>query len=135
MRPHKTFQQARILQHFSAPAFRKQLFLVLWCCVMRPKLRGPLRGQSYFSRRNFLERLSSFTSGFAALPLPFGSVLATLGPFAFEEIPAEKSGITWVHTAGKSPEKYLPETSGAGCAFLDYDNDGWMDIYLINSGK
>ena len=33
------------------------------------------------------------------------------------------------------PQKYLPETSGAGCAFLDYDNDGWMDIYLVNSGK
>ena len=31
--------------------------------------------------------------------------------------------------------KHLPETSGAGCAFLDYDNDGWMDIYLVNSGK
>jgi len=29
---------------------------------------------------------------------------------------------------------HLPETVGAGCAFLDYDNDGWMDIYLINSG-
>jgi hypothetical protein len=28
----------------------------------------------------------------------------------------------------------LPETVGAGCAFLDYDNDGWMDIYLVNSG-
>jgi hypothetical protein len=30
---------------------------------------------------------------------------------------------------------YLPETIGPGCAFLDYDNDGWMDIYLVNSGK
>jgi hypothetical protein len=29
---------------------------------------------------------------------------------------------------------YLPETTGAGCAFIDYDNDGWMDIYLVNSG-
>lgn len=29
---------------------------------------------------------------------------------------------------------YLPETTGAGCAFFDYDNDGWMDIYLVNSG-
>jgi hypothetical protein len=29
----------------------------------------------------------------------------------------------------------LPETTGAGCAFLDYDNDGWMDIYLVNSGR
>ena len=31
--------------------------------------------------------------------------------------------------------KYLPESSGAGCAFFDYDQDGWMDIYLVNSGK
>lgn len=31
-------------------------------------------------------------------------------------------------------ERYLPETVGAGCAFFDYDNDGWMDIYLVNSG-
>ncbi len=30
---------------------------------------------------------------------------------------------------------YLPETTGAGCAFIDYDNDGWMDIYLVNSGE
>ncbi len=37
--------------------------------------------------------------------------------------------------AGRSPEHYLPETTGAGCAFLDYDNDGWMDIYLVNSGR
>ena len=29
---------------------------------------------------------------------------------------------------------YLPETEGPGCAFLDFDNDGWMDIYLVNSG-
>ncbi len=54
---------------------------------------------------------------------------------AFEEVPASRSGITWTHTAGKSSQKYLPESTGAGCAFLDYDNDGWMDIYLVNSGK
>lgn len=52
----------------------------------------------------------------------------------FEAIPASQSGIVWSHTAGLSPNMYLPETEGAGCAFLDYDNDGWMDIYLVNSG-
>ena len=30
---------------------------------------------------------------------------------------------------------YLPETVGGGCGFIDYGNDGWMDIYLVNSGK
>jgi hypothetical protein len=58
---------------------------------------------------------------------------STVEPFMFVD-PA-KSGIRWVHSAGRSPEHYLPESSGAGCAFLDYDNDGWMDIYLVNSGK
>jgi len=64
-----------------------------------------------------------------------GFILPEASQFPFEEIPPEKSGIRWVHSNGRSPEKYLPETSGAGCAFLDYDNDGWMDIYLVNSGK
>jgi enediyne biosynthesis protein E4 len=52
----------------------------------------------------------------------------------FEEVPAAKSGIAWVHDNAMSPERYLPETLGPGCAFLDFDNDGWMDIYLVNSG-
>ena len=53
----------------------------------------------------------------------------------FEEIPPSISGIHWTHSAARSPEKHLPEATGPGCAFLDYDNDGWLDIYLVNSGK
>ncbi|HUO34365.1 MAG TPA: CRTAC1 family protein [Candidatus Acidoferrum sp.] len=53
---------------------------------------------------------------------------------AFEEIPPAASGIHWRHYNGRSAQMYLPETVGAGCAFFDYDNDGWMDIYLVNSG-
>jgi hypothetical protein len=52
----------------------------------------------------------------------------------FQEIPPSSSGIEWVHENAMSPERYLPETMGPGCAFLDFDNDGWMDIYLVNSG-
>jgi hypothetical protein len=52
----------------------------------------------------------------------------------FEEVPPAASEISWRHVNGRSPEYYLPETTGAGCGFLDYDNDGWMDIYLVNSG-
>lgn len=52
----------------------------------------------------------------------------------FEEIPAATSKITWTHDNAHSPDRQLPETVGAGCAFFDYDNDGWVDIYFVNSG-
>ncbi|MDQ6665898.1 MAG: CRTAC1 family protein [Acidobacteriota bacterium] len=43
------------------------------------------------------------------------------------------SGIHFTHHNGKSGKKYLPETMGSGCAFVDLDGDGWPDILLINS--
>jgi hypothetical protein len=52
----------------------------------------------------------------------------------FQEVTSKQTGITWVHNNAHSPERHLPETVGAGCTFFDYDNDGWMDIYLVNSG-
>ncbi|HYY58366.1 MAG TPA: CRTAC1 family protein [Pyrinomonadaceae bacterium] len=57
------------------------------------------------------------------------------GPVTFEEIQPSASGITWVHNNARSKERYLPETVGPGCAIFDYNNDGWMDIYLVNSGR
>ncbi|HKM79654.1 MAG TPA: CRTAC1 family protein [Candidatus Acidoferrum sp.] len=54
--------------------------------------------------------------------------------YPFSEVLPSASGINFAHTSGRSLQKYLPESTGAGCAFLDYDNDGWMDIYLVNSG-
>ena len=43
-----------------------------------------------------------------------------------------QSGIRFTHNNGAFGRKWLPETMGPGCAFIDYDNDGWPDILLIN---
>src|SRR5438105_3437226 len=43
------------------------------------------------------------------------------------------AGISFQHNSGAFGKKYLPETLGSGCAFFDYDNDGWPDILLVNS--
>ncbi len=56
-------------------------------------------------------------------------------PIQFETVPPATSGIHWKHSNAQSDERHLPETVGAGCGFLDFDGDGWMDIYLANSGK
>jgi len=83
-----------------------------------------------FTRRRFL--------GGSAAAAVWGAARAreakAVAPPIFEEVPSSSSGVTWRHENAKSEMHYLPESLGPGCAFLDYDNDGWMDIYLVNSG-
>jgi enediyne biosynthesis protein E4 len=90
-----------------------------------------------FTRRTFLARASRLGAALLVRP-PLLHPRVTLANGnshgVFEEVPGSESGISWRHVNGRSPDYYLPETTGAGCAFLDYDNDGWMDIYLVNSG-
>ena len=44
------------------------------------------------------------------------------------------SGLNFQHHAGRSAEKQLPETMGAGVALLDFDSDGDLDLYFVQSG-
>jgi hypothetical protein len=44
----------------------------------------------------------------------------------------QHSGLRFVHNNGAYGKKFLPETMGPGVAFIDYDNDGWPDIFLVN---
>ncbi len=53
------------------------------------------------------------------------------GPIAFEEI-AQRSGLAFVSDSSPTPNKNQPETMVAGVALFDYDNDGYLDIYLVN---
>jgi enediyne biosynthesis protein E4 len=54
------------------------------------------------------------------------------GPIVFKNI-AEAAGLTkWQHVMGPSKKKFILETVGSGVALLDYDNDGWLDIYFVN---
>jgi len=84
-------------------------------------------------RRRFLQILAR-AAALSGLARAFPG-LAQEPAYPFSQVLPSASGITWTHVAGKSKDKYLPEISGAGCAFLDYDNDGWMDIYFVNSGR
>jgi hypothetical protein len=66
-----------------------------------------------------------------ALLLPWMVAAARAQTIQFRDIIAE-AGIRFVHNNGAFGKKYLPETMGPGCAFIDYDNDGWPDIVLVN---
>jgi enediyne biosynthesis protein E4 len=84
------------------------------------------------NRREFLR--STVSAGIAASLLPRQNTAApasSLG-FQFQDVTAA-ADIHFQHNSGAYGGKFLPETLGSGCAFLDYDADGWQDILLINS--
>ncbi|MEP6916936.1 MAG: VCBS repeat-containing protein, partial [Acidobacteriota bacterium] len=85
------------------------------------------------SRRQFLRLIGLAGAATAAGLPPVRSRLLAAAPL-FEEVSAAASGIAWVHDNALSSNRYLPETMGPGVAFCDYDNDGWPDLFMVNSG-
>jgi enediyne biosynthesis protein E4 len=82
--------------------------------------------------------MKQFTGVFAALVLTTAiAVAAANGGTAassavtFRDVTLQ-SGIHFTHNNGAFGKKFLPETLGPGVAFIDYDNDGWPDIFLVN---
>lgn len=67
----------------------------------------------------------------AAFPALLAAAPDAAPGFQFRDVTAN-AGIRFRHNSGAFGEKYLPETLGSGCAFLDFNQDGWMDILLVN---
>ncbi len=81
------------------------------------------------SRREFL---SAVGAGLAAAAIADRSAAAQRRPgFTLTDVTAA-AGIQFRHNNGGYGGKLLPETMGSGCAFLDYDADGWPDVLLVN---
>ena len=81
-------------------------------------------------RRDFLRRCGAGLS-LSALPIGIGGQSRGTPGFQFADVTAA-AGLVFRHNNGAYGGKLLPETLGSGCAFLDYDGDGWQDILLIN---
>src|ERR1044072_6894989 len=94
-------------------------FLFLFCSCKQPAATAP-------SANAPAEQVA------AASPSPSPTPPRPSGPIEFTDVTTE-AGIRFKHNSGAFGKKYLPETIGAGGAFLDYDNDGWQDILLANS--
>jgi hypothetical protein len=76
----------------------------------------------------------------AAIAVAAVITTTALGPVADNPLPqfvdiARQSGLLFRHTNGASAEKHLVETMGSGGMFFDYDDDGWIDIFVVDSGS
>ncbi len=67
-----------------------------------------------------------------AVALPAGGDTCPEAPLLNDV--ARESGLEFVHDRGATGGKYNPETMGSGIAWLDYDGDGWLDAYVVQSG-
>ena len=66
--------------------------------------------------------------------VPRAATPAALAPLAFQDV-AKAAGLAVPHVNGASPDKYLVETMGSGAVFFDYDDDGWVDLFLVDGGS
>ncbi|HXW07743.1 MAG TPA: CRTAC1 family protein [Vicinamibacterales bacterium] len=82
------------------------------------------------NRRAFLQRCGGGVAA-AALAPALRAQPAPAPDFRFADVTGP-AGIRFVHNSGAYGGKLLPETLGSGCAFLDYDADGWPDILFVN---
>src|SRR5256886_15838631 len=71
----------------------------------------------------------------ATLPIPSTSNSPAASPVQFVDV-AREAGLTVPNVWGGADNKrYIIEAKGSGLAFFDYDNDGWLDIYLTNGTR
>ena len=85
-----------------------------------------------WSRRQFLSALSAV--GIAQFFRPQLLLSEARPKPIFSDVTAD-AGITWRQFNGISPDRYLIETMGGGVGFVDFDDDGWLDIFLLNGGE
>jgi enediyne biosynthesis protein E4 len=57
------------------------------------------------------------------------------GPIVFQDIAKSAGLTTWHHSAGTPKKEFILEAKGPGVCLIDYDNDGWLDIYLVNGAN
>jgi hypothetical protein len=112
-------------------------FLVLSGCGQKPSAEPssqPSAGSSPQSAPQASMPSPPATSASQATPMTetTAPTVRPSGPIEFTDVTAQ-AGIHFKHNTGAFGKKYLPETMGSGVCFIDYDNDGWQDVFFVNS--
>jgi hypothetical protein len=66
------------------------------------------------------------------LPITAGGGIVSEGPVIFQDVTRTAGLSGWKHVMGAADKRLIIDTNGSGVGLIDYDNDGWLDIYLVN---
>ena len=125
--------------------FSRAGFALLACCLpLRPAAQSPVanplenQGTRPVEGSQMASQGGVNTGGAHAAvldaehrPITAGGFVSS-GPIIFQDIAKQAGLTTWTHHMGTPAKSQILETVGSGVALLDYDNDGWLDIYLVN---
>ncbi len=106
-------------------------FLLLSGCQQNPSPEPSVQSTAPSESQSSVQSPGSASEPPAAMQPPSAPVRRS-GPIEFTDV-TSPAGIHFKHNSGAFGKKYLPETMGSGVCFIDYDNDGWQDIFLVNS--
>src|SRR4029077_5475655 len=93
---------------------------------------GPVRVEVFFLGQHGTRMMDRIGLRLCSGLLAMASVVASSSPILEATQP---QGLDFTHPNSPTAQKYLIETMGGGVALLDYNNDGLLDIFLVNSGK
>lgn len=115
------------------PTIRKVLSRAALHSLALPLIVSMLVAQSKQKPAAGVSTAGTFTPVYDAQkrPITAGGFVDS-GPMIFKDV-SDSSGLArWQHVMGTTQKKYILETDGSGVGLIDYDNDGWLDIYLVN---
>ena len=111
-------------------SFVRGLFVCVLCVQFAGSGAGMMAQSTTTARRSSLSPLSPDTPQ-KKLPVTADDIVDS-GPVVFEDVTRAAGLSGWSHTMGTAEKKLIIETNGSGVGLIDYDNDGWLDIYLVN---
>jgi enediyne biosynthesis protein E4 len=122
------------VHHRSLPGFASSIFalslLFTGAAIAQAPAQQPQGGQPAGMGVNTGEAHAAVLDS-EHRPITAGGFVKT-GPILFKDIAKEVGLTSWTHTMGTPEKNFILETNGSGVGLFDYDNDGWLDIYLVN---
>ena len=100
--------------------------------LLYPSRSPPYQARASESQAGFVGSASGQAAQGTRKPPITATGFVESGPVPFEDVTKVAGLSGWKHTMGNADKRLIIDTNGSGVGLIDYDNDGWLDIYMVN---